>query len=143
MSVSLYGSGQTVLQVVSSTYTSSFGTSSTSFVSTGYSASITPQSTTSKILVLVTGGMVSTASSQTMTGTIYRGSTNLGDSTRGLVEYYVSGTLQAPANMGIVDSPSTTSSTTYTIYAKTGGGTATWNIDPCVGSIILIEISGS
>jgi len=143
MSVTLYGSGQTVLQVVSSTYTSAFATSSTSFVSTGFSATITPQSTTSKILVLTVGGMVSTAAGATMRGTIYRGSTNLGDSVRGLVEFYASSILQSPASMGIVDSPATTSPTTYTIYADTSGGTATWNVDPCVGSIVLIEISGS
>ena len=49
MSVSLYGSGNTVIQVVSANYNTSTSTTSTSYVTTGLSATITPQSTTSKI----------------------------------------------------------------------------------------------
>ena len=45
-----------VIQVVSSNLTSTVSTSSSSFVTTGLSASITPLSSSSKILVIVNGG---------------------------------------------------------------------------------------
>jgi subtilisin-like proprotein convertase family protein len=47
MSVSLYGSGQTVIQVVQGSSSTQTSTTSTSFVATGLTATITPQSTTS------------------------------------------------------------------------------------------------
>ena len=57
MSVSLYGSGQTVIQAVSTSLTSTFTMSGqTQTAITGLSATITPQSTTSSILVIVTIG---------------------------------------------------------------------------------------
>ena len=45
MSVSLYGNGQTVIQVVNATYSTSTTTTSTSYVTTGLTAAITPQNT--------------------------------------------------------------------------------------------------
>ena len=49
------GSGR-VLQVVNATTTSSITSSSTSYVTTGLSASITPTSTSNKVFIMLQGG---------------------------------------------------------------------------------------
>jgi hypothetical protein len=54
MSVSLYGSGQTVVQVVSTSLTTVFTFAASSYTAiTGLSASITPFSTSNKVIVMV------------------------------------------------------------------------------------------
>jgi hypothetical protein len=133
-----------VLQVVSGTFSSNQSTSSTSFTSTTIALSITPTSATSKILARLNGGMADTnASGQQMQLTIYRNSTNLGDTNRGLTQFYSSsGRAQFPVAAEILDSPATTSSTTYTVYIKSGGAYSVGvEIDPAVLSMTLMEIA--
>jgi len=148
MSVSLYGSGQTVLQVVNATYGTTTSTSSSSFVDTGLSASITPQSTTSKILVITNiSGVTKGNSNAQVAGQIVRGSTSI------LVFEDValsSNTVQASGCMGAsyLDSPSTTSSTTYKIQfsVPNSGGSVNINYNgnfTCYSTLTLLEISGS
>jgi hypothetical protein len=110
-----------VLQVVSATKTDSFTTTSTSFVDvTGLSVSITPSSTTSKILVLV--DMVGSASPGVvaMFGVLVRDSTQiaLGDAAGSRTR--TSGFLQAAnadsvsmMSLNFLDSPATVSALTY------------------------------
>jgi archaellum component FlaF (FlaF/FlaG flagellin family) len=134
-----------VLQVVGATTTAQTSTTSTSFVTTNLTASITPKFSTSKILILVNGGMVNfnTSGSQIRT-TIYRNSTNLGSSTLGMAEYYVAsgGQVQMPTSMSFLDSPATTSSTSYTMYMRSGGGESIqFNADAVTTSITLLEIA--
>ena len=119
MSVSLYGSGQTVIQAVSVTSALNASTSSTTYVSTGLSASITPQSTTSKILILVSGIGGQANYQNSAYYTVFRGTvsgTNLGSGTNSaLAMCYVVVNGPQYTNVGIsyLDSPSTTSSTTW------------------------------
>ena len=131
-----------VLQVVQTNSTSSTSTTSTSFVATGFSASITPKSTTSKILV-----QVNSASYVNTTGVVfylqlYRGTTPIGNpvSATYLINALVTGTI----SFSFLDSPATTASTTYNIYAYvTNGsyqGTLGWNNSPT--TITLMEIAG-
>jgi hypothetical protein len=49
------GVGGKVLQVVSNSYSSNIATTSTSYVATGYTVTITPSSTSNKILIVVNG----------------------------------------------------------------------------------------
>ena len=146
MSVSLYGSGQTVLQVVQGTLSSSFSTSSTSYVTTGLTASITPQSTTSKILVIVNGCTYYSGGTGPSYWTLYRNSTNLEiTSGRGFLELNIP-TNNTGQTIGIsyLDSPATTSSTSYTVYARTpSGNSITLATDGSTATITLLEISGS
>ena len=134
-----------VLQVIGATTTSSTSTSSTSFVTTSLTASITPKFSTSKILVLINGGMVTTNNSaQGIYTTIYRNSTNLASATWGMSEYYSAsgGQLQAPTSISYLDSPTTTSSTSYTMYLRAGGAfTVYFNADAVTASITLLEIA--
>jgi len=114
-------SAGTVLQVVNATTIAAISTSSTSFVTTGFSLSITPSSSSSKVFLLVNGGgSYNGDANRSIHSTIYRGATNLGDATYGLERVYgVSATI-APHSMSVLDSPATTSSTTYTCYFRSG-----------------------
>jgi len=117
-----------ILQVVQGTSTTSTSTSSTSFVSANLSASITPTSTSSKVLVSVQGGGADNGSSgRQIYLTIYRNSTNIGlGSVSSLANTYAeSSRTIVPISLSYLDSPSTTSSVAYTLYFRLGGaGTA-------------------
>lgn len=115
-----------VLQVVSTTKTDSFSSSSTSLVDvTGFSVSITPSSATSKILVFGTI-MTNTITDSIITFQLVRGSTNIsiGGSSVSfqgtIANYFQSNTSDAllPNAFHFLDSPSTTSSTTYKVQMK-------------------------
>ena len=149
MSVSLYGSGNTVIQtqntIVQTGNANFFTTTSTSLVATGLSVSITPQSTTSKILILCNAPIYS---SNVGCFSIFRGTTNLATGTAPSVLAEIS---SAYSNLGIsiIDSPSTTSAITYQLYAASSSGSTVY-VGPVPAlvastaiSIIVMEISGS
>ena len=115
-------------QVLQQVYTTYFTTTSSSFTDTGITLSITPKSTSSKVLIL--------ACIQTSNGTganaaetafqIVRGSTAIRGFERPIFAYDASGDQVAiSVNMALsfLDSPSTTSATTYKIQCKTSAGT--------------------
>jgi hypothetical protein len=85
-------------QVVNSKFTSTFSTTSTSFVTTGHSASITPSSTSSKILIILNGGSSwnNNDVNYNRWTTIYRGGTDLGAGTVGLQNMYANTLFGAP-----------------------------------------------
>lgn len=138
MSVSLYGSGQTILQVLQTTTNTIASTSSATYVTTGLACAITPQATTSKVLITATfptdGGQGAF--------TIYRGATPLACDT-----FWAKATGSASTtSITFLDSPATTSSTTYTLYFKATSGTLYFIASSGTsyyGSITLMEISGS
>ena len=136
-----------VLQVVSATTIASIATSSTSFVTTGFSVSITPSSSSNKILLFVNGGGGHTGGAGvSLWATIYRNNaTNLGDASYGLERIYcgTSGTnIITPHSMSILDSPATTSSITYTCYFRSSSGTVDFSLsDRGVISFTAQEIS--
>jgi hypothetical protein len=119
-------------------------TTSTSFVSSPLTASITPTSSSSKIFIVVNSVGVSSSASYVSVYTIYRNSTNLGSST-GLT--FVGGAgIDAPLSMSYLDSPATTSSTTYTVYFRMNNASGTAYLGDTIGgtspfsSITLMEI---
>tara|TARA_R100000278_G_scaffold29263_1_gene26684 strand:- start:42 stop:536 length:495 start_codon:yes stop_codon:yes gene_type:complete len=126
-------------QVVSTTSTAQQTTTSSSYTaSTGLTLSITPTSTSSKILVSI---MSNVRSSNDATYTLYRGSTNLASSGSFVQIYGNNNDIRQLMTINYLDSPSTTSSTTYTLYFKAGAGTAYINQEGSKqGQIILQEI---
>lgn len=121
-----------VLQVVSATKTDTFSTSSTTFVDvTGYSVSITPISSTSKILIICNLTATAIAGAFSVQGRLMRNSTPIavGDAsgTRTQASFMWEGGQEA--NFGIattfLDSPATTSATTYKIQVRTNSGANT------------------
>ena len=110
-------SAGSVIQVVSANLSTTQSTSSASFVTTGLSASITPKFSTSKILVLVSGGSMQNGSTgQQCCTTIYKNGSNMVGVNGLALCYTASATLQVPISMSIYDSPATTSALTYEVY---------------------------
>jgi hypothetical protein len=138
-----------IIQVVTGTTSSATVVSTTgSWVSTDLSASITPSSSSNKIYIQVCGSQYADADDQSAAATIFRGSTNLGTDGYGLAPFYVNGLsgaidLQSPTSMSYLDSPSSTSSTTYTVKCKTDKNTYRWNgIRATTSTITLMEVQG-
>lgn len=117
-----------VLQVVSTTKTDTFSTASTTFVDlTGLSVSITPTSNTSKILVFVSG-VVGFGAGQINMFNLLRDSTNLSQPSTSPSFTATNITLNntdyiSALTILFLDSPSTTSATTYKIQTRTNTGT--------------------
>lgn len=130
-----------VLQVVQGTVKdTASSTTSTSFVSASLTASITPKASSSKILVMVNGVAYATSTNQSKI-TVYRNATtNLGNSDSGFQK--ATGGNTSPISFQYLDSPATTSSTSYDVFFKASAGTAYFgeSIYRCV--IILMEIAG-
>ena len=134
--------GGKILQVVMDSSTTAESTTSTSFVASALSVSITPSSTASKILVLCSCDARNTIGSNKATWYgISKGGTILGDSD-GIVRIESSGgAIACPLAMSILDSPSTTSATTYALSHKVeSGGTSSLMWGSSYGSIIAMEI---
>ncbi len=120
-----------VLQVVSAVYTTrqSFSTTSGVYQSTGLTATITPTSASSKILILVTATHQSYYLSTANTGSslgLNRNSTKIA----GFVGSHVgtvnnAETLAPTGSMTVLDSPATTSATTYTVLVTSLGASQT------------------
>lgn len=140
MSVTISGNSNIVLQVVSTTKTNTFSSSSAADVAiTGLSATITPTSSTSKILVLASFGF-GIDETYNLRFSLYRNASlisgYIGDvrgsnlrSTifyRGLQGGQSSYNAFALGNMNYLDSPATTSALTYQVY---GSGNGTWYIN--------------
>lgn len=132
-----------VIQVVTATDSTQRTTTGTSFVtgSNTLSVSITPSSASNKIFVIVSSAISGESGVAGGKCTIFRGATNLGSATNGLAS--VSGD-PVPLAMSILDSPATTSATTYQVYFKSNGASATayLNADSVKGSITCFEIKG-
>ena len=114
--------GGKVLQVVSATYSTETTTTSTSYGDTGVTVNITPSAASSKVLVLVSGDVYTYASNDLYTSTrLMRGATALQEHVGATAFYSASGTYQIGGtdSWAYLDSPSTTSSTTYKIQFAT------------------------
>lgn len=142
----------TVLQVVQGRTKTLVTTTSTSFVDTGLTATITPSSTSSKILVICNqNGIFHSGTAGTFLSLILlRGSTNVtGDAAAPYLAYphiYNSAAVvrSGAHNITYLDSPSTTDATTYKVQGvNTGSFTTNYQRDAQVYSTIqLMEIAG-
>lgn len=143
----LYAPGH-VVQVVSVNNSTSLTTTSSSFVSTGLSATITPSSASSKIVVFVETLGRTVNNSSVGYWTLFRGGisgTNLTPEANGITTIYsvAAGELVAKVSGNIMDSPNTTDSQTYTLGFKSNGGGAQvfTQHNGCLGNITLMEIA--
>ena len=147
-----------VLQVVSVTKTDTFSTTSISLVDvTGLTASITPTSATSTILVFVVASGGGLEATNGMNLALLRGSTqiSLGDAagsrSRGFGgNQQITNAMHTNTTV-FLDSPATTSATTYKVQASVNAGTGYINRTPNdadssyttrgVSSITLMEVA--
>jgi hypothetical protein len=114
-------SGGKVLQVVSAVYQTAVTTTSTSYVDTGLSLSITPLFSTSKIAVIICQTLSPTSASSNTYGSwqVLRGATQIYLDTR--INMYMQ-YAHADYSCYLLDSPATTSATTYKTQMLTGSG---------------------
>jgi hypothetical protein len=144
-----------VLQVVSAQKTDTFTTASSTMVDvTGVTLSITPSSTDSKILVGVFGQCGQSSANNVVRLNLVRGSTAIAQSTGGasanqtMAFYHGSTTIGMPFAMEFLDSPATTSATTYKLQAASPDAVniyvGRFGINgnfPTVTNIVAMEIS--
>ena len=127
-------------QVVQVSGNNGTATTSTSFVAAPIAVTITPSATSSKIYVSI-GFNNKTSTDQEFIATIYRDSTNLGDSSDG---FFKDQSKVANSKnfvyMQYVDSPSSTSAIEYKVYIKGEGQTVTANQDAADWSFIAMEV---
>jgi len=141
--------GGKLLQVVSAITTTSTTIATTTYTDTTITATITPTSATSRIMVFVNGYafMTRASSGQAIGLKLVRGATDIYTNT---YAFYPS--LTGVTSMDFskfypvmyMDSPATTSSTTYKIQARvfqtSSAGSSTWQSDNFGSTITLMEI---
>lgn len=142
-----------VLQVVTSNSTSNTATSSTTFIDTPFSVTITPSSTSSKILLTWSHTSYISQDQDHCISTVFRGNastgTNLGQTDWGFSNGYARnvGYGSAVTNFNhagnYLDSPSTTSAVTYTLAFRSYTGNTVYSGDNGGKSVITaMEIAG-
>lgn len=135
-----------VIQVVQATTSSTAASSSSTYADTGLSATITPSSTSSKVLVIVSHAtQKSSANANNHIGLrLVRGSTTIATIAASLG--YTGTALDVTDNFGYsyLDSPATTSATTYKTTFANPNNTATVYIAPGgeAQTMLLLEIGG-
>jgi hypothetical protein len=130
-----------VLQVINVPYATFASSTSATYTDSGMTATITPSATSSKILMIISTTAYSNSASTGMGLRLVRGTTTL----RTNVGYCFStgGSQSSDPNFNYLDSPNTTSATTYKLqFSRTdGGGTVFINPNNNEGYITLMEIS--
>ena len=141
-------SGQTltapghVIQVVNGFRTTTSSNNSASYADSGLAVTITPKFASSKILVLV--NIMSVENNTASEGThvkLVRGSTDLSE--WGRFMGYTRTYMNAHPSLNYLDSPATTSATTYKVQFKRGqgGGQTNINANASTSSMTLMEIA--
>lgn len=143
------GGGGKVLQVVYGSSTTDTTVSSGTFTDTTLSASITPSSATSKVLVLVSlvsGGANSGTVFQTNVR-LLRGATSVWEPAYSSYPSMNNGgassvELNSPIPINYLDSPATTSATTYKMQGRReqAAGSARFQFGGSISTMILLEI---
>jgi len=133
-----------VLQVVNANYSTAVTNNTSTLVSTGLTASITPTSATSKILVIASvAGIFKTTNNTAVTLQLYKNSGNI-------FQFALTGLANnSTANNGgsistsFLDSPATTSSTSYTVYfgSQQNNVGTTVQLNGDTSTITLLEIA--
>jgi len=132
-------------QIISTSLTSTFQTSSTSLVNSGITATIAPSSTSSKVLMFLNCNAYKGTGDRGYYG-FFRDSTNLGGTNFGQYQVQNVNNYQH-AGGNFLDSPNTTSSITYKVYIRSGDGnvfylnpSAQASNDGAQGSFTLMEV---
>ena len=135
----------TIIQVVQQQTNTVFSTTRSSYVDTGFAASITPKFSSSKIFVIAGLNIYNNATNGVSSTTLYRDGSRVSDSaTYGhAYGYSNAGAHVHHTTFTYLDSPNTTSSTEYKIYIScvTNGGTLSICINNSSSTLTLMEIA--
>jgi len=135
------------VQTMSTNSRTNRGNNTGTFYTTGLTLSITPTSTSNRILVLASGDYFLNDSTQGAMA-VYRGGSNITNGTYGATYFhnYSGSNFVGSFSIHLVDSPSTTSATTYAIYlARTGGSHSIMmpaNDGHNLAHLTLMEVAG-
>jgi hypothetical protein len=138
-----FGGGGKILQVIQATYSTQATNSTATYADTGLDASITPSSTNSKVLVLITNNFEkgSASSDNACIYKLVRAATDIFETT---FMGYTSTTMRLIQgfSMQYLDSPSTTSSTTYKLQFKnfTSAASVLSQVNGATATMILMEV---
>ena len=141
-----------VVQVKQFTYSTAVTTSSTSYISTGLTGSITPTSPSNKILVMATVPTIvfKTGNDAGADLVLYRGATQIYPHTNSSgYRLYISGAsgyIQSIGNVPLnyIDAPASTDAQTYTVYFREmagNGGAVTAQRGNEMSTLILMEVT--
>ena len=139
-----------ILQTQMQGYNTYFQTNSSSYVDSGLTASITPTSSSNKVLVLIDSpyhAIRSSASTSTFNIRVLSGSTSIfaggaseSDYHQGLGGSISSNRMCGMISKTILDSPSSTSSLTYKLQVQSGYNLTLHMQDSTTAHITLIEV---
>jgi hypothetical protein len=134
-----------IVQIVEGTHSTQVGSTSSSFADTGLTASITPKATANKILILVqhTANFKTSASSDaSMQMQLVRGATGLNTQKWGYTNNSAVDQMGG-LHFSYLDSPNTTSSTTYKTQFLSEGNRSTVYVQQgnTTSRILLIEVA--
>jgi len=145
--------GGKVLQVVQATYSTATTVAATSFTDTGLSGTITPSSSSSKIMVLITQPfnmqVINAATNVGMGYQLVRGSTAILTQPVNSVAYYDYSNVpyivnRAVMSLNYLDSPATTSATTYKTQGRlndtASSRTLAYQPESSNSTMLLLEI---
>jgi hypothetical protein len=136
--------GGKILQVVQATYSTVTNSTSSTFADTGLTASITPSSASSKILMFfsMTYRKNDGDAANRVGFKLFRGATDLGVQMLDMGYMNSATIMQGQMMMNYLDTPATTSATAYKVQFNRGGsaGTATVQIDGNTSVMILMEV---
>lgn len=132
----VWGSSGKVLQVVNAIYTTATTSTTSAFADTGLTASITPTSATSQVLVFVTIPVYKDTTNTNAEFKVFRAATEI--ATLSNIGYTAtSGAVGVATSINYLDSPATTSATIYKVqFASAGGGSRIVINDTRVGSVV-------
>ena len=107
-----------VLQVLFNNSNNTVSTTSQSYVTSNQSLSITPSSTSSKILILFNCTVATLSANTGIEIQIRRGGNAISDFDTGMYTAQVGGNLTTMGSTSFLDTPNTTSATTYEVFFK-------------------------
>jgi hypothetical protein len=138
-----------IIQVVHAHTATIANSSSTSYADTGLTASITPSSSSNKVIVVISQSFAKMAGANTSANfKVLRASTDIGGVIPARALGYTGDTSEVyfgmAFNYNFQDSPSSTSSVTYKTQFNNGGGTGTVRCQPDSSQsyILLMEVAG-
>jgi len=117
-------------------------TSAGTYVATSTTASITPTSASNRIKVEVSGSMFSVTAGQLVQATVKRGSTDTAPGAGGWMSANIgAANTSIPISFSFIDSPATTSATTYTVNIKSNSANQfQWGGNTAANTITLTEV---
>jgi len=138
--------GGMILEVLGATLDTTISTTSTSYITTGLSIDITPDSTSSRFLLIVSGGeQGSNTANQEVHTTFYVDGSEVSPAgpyeTSRTVNHSAYQTVYGPHSAFCLHSPSTVSEVTYAVFYKASSGTANFNVTATRVQFTVMELS--